>query len=312
MDIAYLLALQNFRNGCGAIFTGFMLKMTLFGELNTMMVIISIIYWCISKEAGAFMLMGWSGNRLVNSLIKLTACVYRPWMRDPRIVPYGNSTRTALGYSFPSGHTMNAAALFGPVTLNRRFSPAMRTLAFICILLVGLSRNFIGVHTPQDIIVGAALGLLVVYLASRLMDHVKENPEKDIKVACIGVAFAIIAAVYVLVKPYPTRCDEAGKLLIDGRLLCNDGINGVGYFTAFLIGWVLERRLVRFSTDVSLYVKAERLIAGLLGYYAISTILVPLMRKLLPLTVSTFFSSFGQMFYIVFLFPLLMVHFKDR
>ena len=78
MDINILLALQDFRNGPGAFLAEFLKKMTFFGELNTMLVVLAIIYWCVSKEFGTYLMMGWNGNRLVNGALQLTACAYRP------------------------------------------------------------------------------------------------------------------------------------------------------------------------------------------------------------------------------------------
>ena len=98
MDIDVLIGLQNFRNGAGSFLSDFFSKMTFFGELNTVIVIMAIIYWAVSKEYGTFFLMGWSGNRLVNGFLKVTFCAYRPWVRDPRIIPFGNSMTTATGY----------------------------------------------------------------------------------------------------------------------------------------------------------------------------------------------------------------------
>ena len=136
MDISILLALQDFRNGAGAVFAGFLSKMTWLGELNTVIVIMALIYWCFSKEAGTYLLLGWSGNRLANGLLKVTACAYRPWIRDARVVPYGDSITTATGYSFPSGHTMNAATIFGGGTV-RNFGNTYPTHALgpICLYM---------------------------------------------------------------------------------------------------------------------------------------------------------------------------------
>ena len=50
MDIDILLALQEFRNGSGAFLASFFSKMTWLGELNTAIVIMALIYWCISKD----------------------------------------------------------------------------------------------------------------------------------------------------------------------------------------------------------------------------------------------------------------------
>ena len=93
MDINILLALQDFRNGAGAFLAGFFSKMTWLGELNTALIIMALLYWCVSKDFGAYLLMGWSGNRLVNGMLKVTVCAYRPWIRDARVVPYGYDER---------------------------------------------------------------------------------------------------------------------------------------------------------------------------------------------------------------------------
>ena len=78
MDINILLALQDFRNGAGAVLAEFMKKMTFLGELNTALVLLAILYWCVQKELGTYLMMGWCGNRLLNGALKVTACVYRP------------------------------------------------------------------------------------------------------------------------------------------------------------------------------------------------------------------------------------------
>ncbi len=143
MDIEALLVLQEFRNGPGALLTDFLSKMTFLGELNTTMVILAIIYWCVNKNLGTYLLMGWSGNRLVNGALKVSFCAYRPWIRDARIVPYGNSMTTATGYSFPSGHTMNSSTTFGGAVVRRDMPVLLRIAAFLTFALVGFSRLFL-------------------------------------------------------------------------------------------------------------------------------------------------------------------------
>ena len=49
MDIDILLALQEFRNGAGAFLSSFLSKMTWLGEVNTVIVIMALMYWCFSK-----------------------------------------------------------------------------------------------------------------------------------------------------------------------------------------------------------------------------------------------------------------------
>ena len=310
MDIEILLGLQNFRNGTGGILSDFMSKMTFLGELNTVIVIMAIIYWCVSKEYGTYMLMGWSGNRLINGALKVTACAYRPWIRDARIIPHGNSITTATGYSFPSGHTMNAATVYGGAAFRRDLPKVLRVLLVIIAVLVGFSRNFLGVHTPQDVLTGIAAGLLMMWLTVLLMNWVEKHPDRDWIVVCAGIALAAAVAVYAGLKSYPEHLDAEGKLLVDGRKMANDTYKGAGWCAAFLTGWILERRFVRFSTDIPMARRFVRLAAGLLSYYAVSLIPVPLVKEWIGGPAGTIVSCYIQMFYITFIFPWLLKRFE--
>ncbi len=312
MDINILLALQDFRNSTGAFLADFFAKMTWLGELSMTIVIMALIYWCVSKEFGSYLLMGWSGNRLVNGLLKVTFCAYRPWIRDPRIVPYGNAITTATGYSFPSGHTMNAATLFGGGAVRRDVQRTLRVVLGILVALVAFSRIFLGVHTPQDILVGAVAGTLVMYLTMKLMQWVTDHPEKDLWVVGIGVLLGIAVAVYAAVKPYPVDKDEAGKVLVEGAKMANDTFKGVAWCMAFLTGWVLERRFVQFSTDVPMMKRFTRLAFGLLSYYLVCLIIVPAVKNWISGTAGTFVSCYLQMFYVAFIFPWLMKRFEKQ
>ena len=310
MDIDILLALQDFRNGPGAFLASFLSKMTWLGELNTALVIMALIYWCVSKEFGSYLLMGWSGNRLVNGMLKVTVCAYRPWIRDARVVPYGDSIKTATGYSFPSGHTMNAASVYGGGAVRKDIPRAMRAVLVFLVLLVAFSRNYLGVHTPQDVLVGIAAGTSVMFLTMKLMQWINNHSEKDLLVVCIGVGLAILVAIYAAVKPYPVDTDAAGKVLVDGAKMANDTFKGVGWCAAFLTGWILERRFVQFSTDISMMKRMSRLTIGLFSYYVVSLIFVPAVKDWISGPAGTFVSCYLQMFYVSFIFPWLLKHFE--
>ena len=310
MDIEILLALQDFRNGPGAFLAGFLSKMTWLGELNTAIVILALIYWCVSKDFGTYLLMGWSGNRLVNGMLKVTVCAYRPWIRDARVLPYGDSITTATGYSFPSGHTMNAATIFGGGAVRKDIPRALRPMLGLLVLLVAFSRNYLGVHTPQDVLVGIAAGTLVMYLTVKLMHWIKVHPEKDILVVCIGVGLAVLVAIYAAVKPYPTDTDAAGRVIVEGAKMANDTFKGVGWSVGFLTGWILERRFVQFSTDIPMMKRITRLTYGLLTYYVVSLIFVPLVKAWISGAPGTFVSCYLQMLYVAFIFPWLLKRFE--
>ena len=149
--------------------------------------------------------------------------------------------------------------------------------------------------------IGIASGLLVMWLTVKLIAWTEKHPEKDILVMCAGIAVSAAVAVFAAVKSYPTDYDAAGKLLVDGAKMANEG---AGWCIGFLAGWLLEKRYVGFSTDVPMMTRMTRLTTGLLSYYAVSLILLPLVKAWIPGAGGTILSCFIQMFYVTFLFPL--------
>lgn len=308
MDINILLTLQEFRDGAGECFAEFFSEMTFLGEKSTSIVIIAIIYWCVSKEFGQYFLMGMCGNRILNGFLKVTACVYRPWIRDARIVPYGDAMETNTDYSFPSGHSTNVATLFGGGAIRKELPRILRVFLGLFFVLIAFSRIYLGVHSPQDIIVGSLLGLLVMWLVLKLMQWIEVHPDKDIMVMLIGIGIAVIVAVYASVKPYPEDFDAAGELLVDGSKMAKDTFKSVGMSIGFLAGWVLERRRIGFSTDVPMMTRVTRLVIGLFGYYVVDLILSFFLKEWIPGAGGSLASNFLQLFYISFIFPWCIKH----
>lgn len=78
---------------------------------------------------------------------------------DDAIVRY---TDLASGNGFPSGHSAVAAAIAMSLVLilPRRFAPILITL----VLLVGVSRVYLGVHLPLDVVGGWAIGIIIGYI----------------------------------------------------------------------------------------------------------------------------------------------------
>ena len=306
MDINILLILQSLREGLGSVFTEFFYKMTWFGEMNVVLIIMGLVYWCVNKDIGTYLLMGWSGNRIVNGVLKVSVCAYRPWIRDPRIIPETAAMESATGYSFPSGHSMNAASLFGGLAIKREIRTGLRVMFWIILGLIAFSRIFLGVHTPQDILVGSGVGVLVMFLTGKLLLWLELHPGKEINVAVIGILIAVGATVFAALKPYPADYDAAGELLVDGLKMANDTFKAVGWLSAFLAGWILERRFVGFKTEVTVQQRFFRLTGGLLIYYMILLIINPLVKAAVPGFSGTVITCFIQMFYITFLFPLII------
>ena len=246
LDMQYLLFLQDFRNSIHDAWTPFMEFVSTFATRYLILAVL-FIYWAVNKRSGLYAIASMCLTLAVNQLIKLTACVYRPWIRDPRIVPAGDSITSATGYSFPSGHTATAAPQFGAmaVTSNRKHKwfPA---LCILGILLIGFSRNYLGVHTPQDVLVAILESALCLYIMRKIFVYLDAHPEKEDLFLIAGILFGAVSIAYVTFKPYPMTYVD-GKLLVDPQKMMNDGYGDIAFLIAFCIGRLIERRWIRFE-----------------------------------------------------------------
>ncbi len=252
MDINYLLMLQNFREATGGFLDTFMELITKLGVTSTIVFFIGIVYWGINKRQGIFLMLTLYTNRIVNGFIKITACVYRPWIRDARITPVPEALADATGYSFPSGHTTNAVSVWGGLSLNPKDGikcPKWFSIIFIILLLlIGFSRNYLGVHTPQDVIAAFVIGAAVLFLTAKLMPLIDERKNMDLWLMLGGVALCVLLILYAALKPYPTDYAADGSVIVEGSKMAVDSFKNAGMGIGFFVGWFIERRFIKFST----------------------------------------------------------------
>jgi undecaprenyl-diphosphatase len=134
--------------------------------------------------AGAFLIKGWrrgalltavtlAGAGLLNGLFKFSFARVRP-------ASYFNYPLPGTP-SFPSGHALFAACVFGGLAVlltarmrKRLLQLAVWLVAVSLILLVGVSRVYLGVHYPSDVLAGYSIGVIwvtTVALADRLVTY---------------------------------------------------------------------------------------------------------------------------------------------
>jgi len=228
MDINYLLLLQNMRPALGDIFTEAMRIITEWGEVATLRPIIACVYWLGYKRVASRVMYGFTMGSVINSWIKLSACVSRPWLKDPRIVPDVVAQKGATGYSFPSGHTAKGFQFFGTIADEHRHKNVIIPCCIMA-LLVGFSRNFLGVHTPQDVIVSAIISIALIFMTGKLFIWIENGKNHDLVFA--GASLAIGGALIVFgtneVAEYSTTADMLVNLQMGNvdALLLSDGFS---------------------------------------------------------------------------------------
>jgi len=248
MDINYLLYLQDIRNSLPDAIPRFFLVLTKFSTSIWPIVFLAMLYWVADRREGRKLLGAFSLSLLFNGLLKTTFCVYRPWIRDARVEPYGDVKVTATGYSFPSGHSMYVTPTIGGLGLwlwNRN-----RRLAVFCFAIVALvlfSRNFLGCHTFQDVAVGCIVGFFCVWLSGWLEAWSESDPKRDKILAIAALLVCIAAYFYYMNKSYPLDYNEDGTLLCDPAKLIADCFEGLGCVSAFYFLRIFEKK--GFSFD---------------------------------------------------------------
>lgn len=249
-DIQYLLWLQEIRNATGGIFDEFFNALSKFA-VEIMPFLPFVVFWSVDKKWGYRFITTWSIGEVLNGIIKLTVCAYRPWIRSELIEPAGDSKVAATGYSFPSGHTMAATVTYGTAFVWQK--DRRRWLAVLCAVLIALtafSRNFLGVHTPQDVIVGFCESVIIILAVGAASKKVEGNEKLLDILTLAGFIAVIMTLAYILLKSYPMDYVD-GVLLVDPQKMMNDTFKACGTFTGFLVGSYIDRHYLHYEIPVS-------------------------------------------------------------
>lgn len=311
MDLQYLLLLQQLRNSAGGWLTSIMLFVSDLAS-NGSLIICVAVFWGVSRELGYWFISNCISSLLFNNTLKLTACIYRPWIRCPELVPPASALRSATGYSFPSGHTQLASSLYGSCAV--RYGKEKKGLSVICIaliLLTAFSRNFLGVHTPQDVLAAMAISAVCVYINARFFEKVRTDPSLLSRAIMIGCLVTVLCIVYFALKSYPMDY-AGGVLVVNPSDMKEDGYAVAGAALGILTGAFLEVRYVRFTADGTIL---QRVLRTVLGFSFIAAFML-LSRKHVysligrPAGHVVIYAVAGL--YIIFLYPALFTAVRKR
>ena len=126
------------------------------------LVLVIWLFWRGNRRLAFWAITTMAVGGLLGGLLKLLVGRHRPDLLDPGA--------TASGFSFPSGHALNAALASGvlllvllPFTHGRRpLRWALWTIAVLIAVITGLSRIALGVHWTSDVVGGWLLGVAVI------------------------------------------------------------------------------------------------------------------------------------------------------
>lgn len=218
------------------------------------LVLIPMLYWCLDRRTGARLSLLFLLSAYANAAAKILASQPRPFEYNPQV----RKLVEATGGGLPSGHTQNSVAFWGYLASAYR-RPWLWVVAVALMVLVPLSRVYLGVHFPTDLLGGYLLGavLLILYLSL--------EPVAEKWLTGKGLGWHMGLAVLVPV---------ALALIYPGGE--KHGISACGMLLGMAVGFVLERRWVSFDSGGVGSKRVLRFVLGQVFLFGLSLGLKPL------------------------------------
>ena len=232
----------------------FMLLITKLGEETAFLVAALIVFWCVDKRRGYYLMtVGFLGT-MANQFLKLWFRVPRPWVMDPDFTILEQAREAATGYSFPSGHSQSAVGTFGAIANTAKNKWVRRVCIAVCVL-VPLSRMYIGVHTLSDVLVGAGMACALVGALKR---PVLVHTHKAMKLLMV-LMLAMAVGLLLFVQYYSFPADVDAHNLESGL---KNAYTMLGSITGVAVVYVLEKKYVNFEEKACWWVQILKVTLG--------------------------------------------------
>jgi len=230
-----ILWVQSFSN---PFLNGLLTAATFLGEEEFYLVFLPLIYWCLNKRIGIRLAYAFLLSTYLNFFLKGLLGIPRP--DDPRI----RFLRRETTPSFPSGHAQGTMVVWGYLASqwqNMAFWAVVIVLVFLC----SLSRVYVGVHFPQDLVGGIAIGVLYL-LAFNWVTAKRGGALAEFPLAAKSILAVLLPIALLVVHPS------------EETAMCMGALAGMG------LGFLLEGRLVGFSAEGLWWRRVLRLPMGLI------------------------------------------------
>ena len=151
--------------GLGTWLTLPMQAFSFLGSEDFFMLVLPALYWSVNAalglRVGVILLVGSS----LNDMLKLAFHGPRPYWFSTQIKSFASET----AFGLPSGHSNAAVGVWGMLASQIKKRWAWGVAIFL-ILMIGISRMYLGVHFPTDVFLGWLVGAVILWLVLRLWD----------------------------------------------------------------------------------------------------------------------------------------------
>ena len=213
-----------------------------------------VIFWCVDKRQGYYLLsVGFLGT-LVNQFLKITCRIPRPWVRDPGFTIVESARAEATGYSFPSGHSTSSVCTFGVIATEARNLWVRLGAVALCVL-IPLTRLYLGVHTPADVLVGSAISLFFIIVLRPFV--YREDGKHLPKLLAVMLVLAAGFVAYMELFPFPADVDAENY-----QSALKNSYTLLGALLGMIVVWQADRKL-DFPTEGVWYAQVLKTVLGL-------------------------------------------------
>src|SRR5512136_2301475 len=133
----------------GSFLVAPMKALSFLGTEDFFLLVMPAMVWCVDASLGLRIGMVLLTSTGVNSILKVLVGWPRPFWVSDSVKAYAFES----SYGLPSGHAQNAMALWGRMAAGLKRAAWVFGLG-ILILLISLSRLYLGVHFPSDVLAG--------------------------------------------------------------------------------------------------------------------------------------------------------------
>ena len=192
--INWIIVLQ----GLGGWLTLPMKAFSFLGSEDFFMMVLPLLYWSVDAalglRVGVILLVGSS----LKDVFKLAFHAPRPYWVSSKV----QALATETSFGLPSGHSSTAVEVWGMLASRVKKSWAW-IVAILIILLIGISRMYLGVHFPSDVLVGWLFGAVILWVTLRIWEPVASWLKKRTLGMQIlsGFVFSILLILLALI-PY--------------------------------------------------------------------------------------------------------------
>jgi len=238
-----------------------------FGTENFFLLLLPALYWCmeagIGLRVGIILLLSTS----VNDALKMAFHGPRPYWYSTDVIGYASET----SFGVPSGHAQIAVGVWGMLATSIRKWWGW-LIAILIIVLIGISRLYLGVHFPHDVILGWLIGAILLWLVLRFWEPVtawlkKMSLGQQILASFLSslvlILFSLIPFLWLKITNW--QPPQAWAQYATETISLSSAITTGGTLFGLLAGLAWFNRQGGFSTDGPIWKRILRFVLGAVG-----------------------------------------------